>query len=230
MITVLALAMATAVASESSRGSAGEIEREGQVMASLLAGVWSNAAQYEAADESLKRPPAAGHPYDWLDLQHARFVDIDTPHIPGDAVYLEWRAGGPDGPVTRQRLWVFHSEILPDESPLTGMDFHALRNPEAFEGRTGWSDFTDLTPDDLISYPEGCELLPVSREDRVTVLEVTGEACTITAQSGRTMGINARIAISFNRIEYSEAGRLEDGEYAFRVPGAGAYVFQRVWE
>ncbi|KAA5805258.1 hypothetical protein F1654_04570 [Alkalicaulis satelles] len=212
-----------------SGGHAGEIEREGQVMASLLAGVWSNAAQYEAADESLKRPPAAGHPYDWLDLQHARFVSIDTPHIPGDAVYLEWREGGPDGPVSRQRLWVFHSEILPDESPLTGMDFYTFRDPAAFEGRTGWEDFTDLTPDDLIGYPQACQLRPVSREGGETVLAVDEADCVITAQSGRTMGISARVSISFGRIAYSESGRLEDGEYAFKVPGAGAYHFERVW-
>ncbi|MGY6629015.1 MAG: hypothetical protein ACXIVL_10880 [Oceanicaulis sp.] len=222
MITVLALALAA--------GSAGEIETEGEILASLLSGVWSNAAQYAAADESLKRPPAPGHPYDWLDVQHARFVPVDTPHIPGDAVYLEWRSGGPDGPVSRQRLWVFHSEIRDEDSPLTGMDFHAFRNPELFEGRTGWSDFTDLTPDDLITYPEGCQLAPVSRENQVTVLEVTQEACRITAQSGREMGINARIAISFGRIEYSESGRLGDGGYAFKVPGAGTYAFERVWD
>jgi len=43
------------------------------------------------------------------------------------------------------------------------------------------------------------------------------------------MGINARIAISFGRIEYSESGRLDDGSYAFKVPGAGAYEFDRIF-
>ncbi|MCC5996294.1 MAG: hypothetical protein JJU18_08000 [Oceanicaulis sp.] len=221
MITALMIAMAA--------GSAGELESEGEILASLLTGVWSNAAQYAAADESLKRPPAPGHPYDWIDLQHARFVQVDTPHIPGDTVYLEWRSGGPDGPVSRQRLWVFHSVYKDQESPLTGMDFHAFRNPQAFEGRTGWSDFTDLTLDDLVAYPEACQLVPVSRENRVTVLEILEDNCVITAQSGREMGINARVAISFDRIEYSESGRLADGGYAFKVPGAGAYEFERVW-
>lgn len=220
MIAALTLALCA--------GGAGEIEREGAVLAALLSGRWSNAAQYEAADEALKRPPAPGHPYDWLDLQHARFVPVDTPQIPGDAVYLEWRSGGPDGPVSRQRLWVFHSEIREHDSPLTGMDFYAFRNPDIFEGRTGWGDFTDLTPDDLIGYPEGCRLAPVSREDGVTVLEVDESACVITAQSGRQMGINARIEISLMQVRYSESGRLDGGAYAFKVPGAGAYEFDRI--
>ncbi|MCH8489251.1 MAG: hypothetical protein LAT81_04885 [Oceanicaulis sp.] len=64
----------------------------------------------------------------------------------------------------------------------------------------------------------------------MTVLEVTQEACRITAQSGREMGINARIVISFGRIEYSESGWLGDAGYAFKVPGAGAYEFERVWD
>lgn len=221
MITALMIVLAA--------GSAGEIETEGEILAGLLSGRWSNAAQYEAADESLRRPPAPGHPYDWLDLQHARFVPIDTPGIPGDAVYLEWRSGGPDGPVSRQRLWVFHSEIRDEDSPLIGMDFYAFRNPDIFEGRTGWSDFTGLTPDDLIGYPDDCRLAPVSREGGVTVLEVDESACVITAQSGRQMGINARVAISFGRIEYSESGRLDGGSYAFKVPGAGAYEFDRIF-
>ncbi|WBQ11418.1 hypothetical protein L2D01_06450 [Hyphomonadaceae bacterium ML37] len=208
--------------------AAGEIEREGAALAALLDGRWSNAAQYEAADESLKRPPAPGHPYDWLDLQHARFVPVETPHIPGDAIYLEWRSGGPDGPVSRQRLWVFHSEIREHDSPLTGMDFYAFRNPDAFEGSTGEHDFTDLTLDDLIGYPEDCRLTPVSREDGVTVLEVDESACVITAQSGRQMGINARIELSLMQVRYSESGRLDGGAYAFKVPGAGAYEFDRL--
>ncbi len=209
--------------------SAGEIEPEGQALAHLLSAHWSNAAQYETADDALRRPPAPGHPYDWLDLQYARFVAVRTPHIPGDAVYLEWRAGGPEGPISRQRLWVFQSDIRPDASPLEGMDFYAFREPEAWAGRTGWEDFVDLTPDDLIGYPPGCRLQPVSRGRGVTVLAVDETACVITAQSGREMGINARVAIGFDRIEYAESGRLEDGSYAFKVPGTGAYVFERTW-
>jgi hypothetical protein len=43
------------------------------------------------------------------------------------------------------------------------------------------------------------------------------------------MGINARVALTTNgTVEYQEAGLLDDGRYAFRVPRTEPYRFQRL--
>ena len=41
------------------------------------------------------------------------------------------------------------------------------------------------------------------------------------------MGIYAAIGLTAETITYSEAGILEDGDYAFLVPGGMAYAFRR---
>jgi hypothetical protein len=59
--------------------------------------------------------------------------------------------------------------------------------------------------------------------------EISAEECTITAASGRRMGINARVALTAEgTLEYQESGRLDDGRYAFRVPPTEPYRFQRL--
>ena len=216
MIFLFAMLIASALASGT--GS------EAPTLAAMLSGSWSNTAQYQAAPEALRREPAAGHPYDWLDLQHARFLPVAPPAIDGAAIYLEWRSGGPEGPVSRQRLWVFQTG--PD-GRLAGMDFHALREPERWAGRDDPGDFAGLMPGDLVSYPPSCRLTARDGLGDTTVLLVSEEDCRIKAQSGRDMAIAARVSISATRIEYSEVGRLGDGAYAFKVPGGGHYLFER---
>jgi len=217
MITLLATLFGTS-------GLAGEPGTEAARLAATLTGSWSNAAQHQATPDALRREPAAGHPYDWLDLQHARFLPVAAPSINGEAVYLEWRSGGPEGPVSRQRLWVFHAG--PD-GRLTGMDFYALREPQRWEGHDTPDVFTALAPEDLVGYPPSCRLTARDGFGETTVLFVSDTDCRITAQSGRDMTIEARVSISAARIEYSESGRLEGGAYAFKVPGGSRYVFER---
>ena len=191
-----------------------------------LEGAWSNAAQFDAAPQALKRDPAPGHPYDWLDHQHAEFHRVDAPALGDHVIYLEWRAGGPDGPVSRQRIWVFHAD---EQGRAAGMDFYTLRDPGAYAGRGGEPGaFAELSEDDLTGYPEGCTLTPVDAGPDGFVLRVDAADCVITARSGREMGIRARIALSRDRLSYAEAGILEDGRYAFLVPGGEqlAYAFR----
>ena len=192
-----------------------------------LTGGFDNSAQYEAAPDALKRPPAPGHPYDWLDLQSADFFTVEAPQIGEHVVYLEWRSGGAGGEISRQRIWSF----LADESGrATGMDFFTFRTPERFAGRGDEAGaFTALTSDDLIGYPEGCTLQARRPAGLGWVFEVNAEDCRITARSGRVMGIQARIDLitgpGERLITYAEAGVLEDGAYAFKVPGGPAYRF-----
>ncbi|MEQ8403956.1 MAG: CpcT/CpeT family chromophore lyase [Oceanicaulis sp.] len=192
--------------------------------AAMLEGRWSNEDQYAAAPEDLKRPPAPGHPYDWLDLQQADFFTIDAPGIGDFVTYLEWR--GADGAISRQRVWAFRED---GEGALTGMDFYSFADGAPWAGRGAEPGaFTALSPDDLIGYPEGCTLEVRRPAWAGYVLEADPEVCLITARSGRTMGIRARIELSPHHVSYAEAGVLEDGRYAFLVPGGPAYEFRRV--
>ncbi|MFW6412642.1 MAG: CpcT/CpeT family chromophore lyase [Oceanicaulis sp.] len=203
----------------SERGEAGRLVAD-------MAGLWSNQTQYDAAPDALKREPAAGAPYDWLDLQYAQFHPVRAPQIGDHVVYLEWRSGAADGPVSRQRLWAFRENA---EGGLAGMDFYTFRDPAPFEGRGGEAGaFEQVSPEDLIAYPYGCTLTARVPAWDGHAFDVAPEDCVITARSGRRMGIRADVEIAPWRIGYSEAGLLEDGSYAFLVPGGDAYEFRRV--
>jgi CpeT/CpcT family (DUF1001) len=191
----------------------------------LLLGTWDNSAQFASAPETLKRAPVAGGAYEWIDTQHANFFAVDAPLIAGKdakAIYLVWRSGGPTGPISRQRLWVFRT--LPSGQIV--MDFYAFKAPVPFENATGPNDaFKALMPDDLTAYGPQCAL-PV-------VATATGwqaaipNTCSITARSGRAMVLSATIVASKDRLIYTEQGTLSSGALAFKVPGGPAYEFVR---
>ena len=188
-----------------------------------LDGDWSNAAQFEAASEDLKRPPAPGHPYDWIDEQYARFIPVSAPALGEMAVYLEWRAGGAQGEISRQRLWVFRS----GEDNQVLMDFYTFRNAEPYAGLTADDGtFAALTAEDLIGYGEACAL-PVTDTETGWRAAIP-DTCVIVARSGRTMTLSAEIAVSDALFTYSEAGVLEGGDIAFKVPGGPPYRFTPV--
>lgn len=189
-----------------------------------LTGAWSNAAQYAAAPDALKREPAAGHPYDWLDLQYAEFTRIDAPQVGDYVVYLEWRAGGPDGPVSRQRIWSFLADA---QGRPAGMDFYTLNTPDLYAGRAQqpWV-FADLSPEDLTGYPDGCTLSHAYPASVGSFYRLNPATCTITARSGRTMALRADIQLHPGRLTYSEAGVLESGDYAFLVPGGESFGYE----
>lgn len=182
-----------------------------------LEGAYDNAAQYAAADPALKVPPSvAGR---WLDLQHATFTRVRAPLLGGSVVYLEWRSGGPGGPISRQRIWRFF-----DSETGVGMDFYTIDRPERFAGRAAVPGaFAALSPADLKSYGPTCTARfgPDGRG------RVDPARCTITANSGRRMAIRADIAIDGRSVAYSEAGILEDGRSAFAVPPTEPYRFVR---
>jgi hypothetical protein len=193
--------------------------------ARALVGSWDNEAQFAAADPSLHRPPAAGDSYPWLDRQHATFRIVEAPALAGaggTAVHLLWRAGGPDGPISRQRLWVFRPH------PHTGrleMHFHAFLNPDPFASAAPDSPaFRTLSARDVTTYPERC-VLPVKRTRHGFRASIP-PFCDITAQSGRAMTLSAEIVLARFSLTYSEQGLLPDGTVAFRVPNPGPYVFR----
>jgi CpeT/CpcT family (DUF1001) len=191
-----------------------------QRAASLL-GAWDTAAQFHAAPEPLKRPPSAGNAAPWLDRQHGTFARATVPALTpqgGQAIYLTWRAGGPTGPISRQRLWVFR----PSDNGLV-MDFYTFKDPGKLEPNP---DFTSLTAADVIGYGEACALPVVATRQgwRASI----PQSCTITARSGRKMTLSATIEVSQSRLTYQEAGILEGGGIAFKVPGTARYEFDRL--
>jgi hypothetical protein len=189
-----------------------------------LVGAWDNRSQYEAAPAALKVPPTVEG--EWLDLQHARFTRVAVPALGSHVVYLEWRRGGPDGEISRQRLWSFRR----DAAGKLVMDFFAFSDGALYAGQgVAARVFEAITPEQLRTYPPGCELDFTRRADGGTFGAVTPERCVIVAASGRRMGILAEIEIGASgTLGYREYGRLEDGRYAFRVPPTGPYRFVRL--
>jgi hypothetical protein len=191
----------------------------------LLLGTWDNSAQFASAPETLKRAPVAGGAYEWIDTQHASFFAVDTPLVAGKdakAIYLVWRSGGPTGPISRQRLWVFRT--LPTGQIV--MDFYAFKTPAPFENATGPNDaFKALRPEDLTAYGPQCGLpiIPTPTGWQAAI----PNTCSITARSGRAMVLSATIVASKDTLTYTEQGTLSSGALAFKVPGGPAYAFVR---
>lgn len=193
-----------------------------QLMAS--AGTYDNFEQVKASPAELIRPAIAGHPYDWLDRQSARFVQISAPALGQHVLYLEWYLNDQDGSVSRQRLWRFRDR----GDGQVVMEFFTFKNPASV--LAGWQRpevFKTLTEADLIGYGPGCALV-VSGSTR-NLQAITPPDCIITARSGRRMTIQARVVFAKDRIAYQEAGVLADGSYAFLVPGKEGlgYDFRR---
>ena len=187
-----------------------------------VAGEYDNAAQFEAAPNALKVPPSVDG--DWLDHQHALFAPVEAPGIGDRVLYLEWRSAGPDGPISRQRIWSFRH----DPSGAMRMDFFAFVDGAPWAGRAAEPGaFVDLEADQLRGYGPECALRFDPQADGGWLGVISAEDCSLVAASGRRMGIDARVELgSDGTIRYQESGRLESGQYAFRVPPSQPYVFK----
>jgi hypothetical protein len=189
-----------------------------------LIGAWDTKAQFDAAPEALKRPPVAGDAYAWLDRQYAQFARVDAPAIGSHVIYLEWRGGGPQGAISRQRLWSFRT----DAAGKVRMDFFTFKAPEPFAGSAAQAGaFAALKADDLIGYGEACGLYVEATSATTFDAKIDEGQCQITARSGRKMGIEARVTLMTTGLLYNEAGILADGAIAFKVPGGPPYDFRR---
>jgi hypothetical protein len=194
-----------------------------------LVGTWDTVRQYEAADPAIKRSASAGNAAPWLDRQHARFVPINAPGLaePGDiALFFAWRTGGPTGQISRERIWVFERGA---GGGFVRMNFHTLKAPapaNAFAAPT--TAFGAFTPDDVISYADTCKLpfVPTATGWRASI----PADCAIIARSGRRMTLSASIVLDGTSLSYEEAGLLDNGAFAFKVPSAEPYRFERVKE
>ena len=189
-----------------------------------IEGVYSNEAQIGALPDGISVEPAIGG--DWIDFQYAVFSQVDMAVIEGEALYLQWHSGGASGPISRQRIWTFADGTEPgtvemrfftiDEDKL-----EVVRDSHLEPGRV-----VDLSESDLIAYPLGCEVI-WRATDTGFAGAIEGDCSIVAQRSGRSMKIEAEITISGDALTYREAGVLDDGSYAFLVPGADAYVFER---
>ncbi len=190
-----------------------------------IAGEYDNRRQYRSAPARWRREPAAGHPYDWLDLQHAAFRWVQAPLLGAHVLYLEWRSGGPDGPISRQRLWVFERR-----QGQWVMDFYTLPDAVAAVSRSRLdADFQSLRPEQLTGYGPDCSLRAAS--DARGLQFSIPPSCSIVARSGRRMQLSAVVRFEAGGgLRYREQGLLDDGSVAFLVPGRVGldYVFERV--
>ncbi len=191
-----------------------------ELVANDLADVWSNRAQYAAADPTLKVPPAIDG--EWLDHQHARFTRVRAPALGDTVLYLEWRKADASGDISRQRIWSFHER----EGELR-MDFYAFIDGAPYAGKShDPAAFASLDPTHLRGYGPACALRFVPTDSGWRG-EISASDCTLIAASGRKMGIDARVERVGAALNYQESGRLESGAYAFRVPPTMPYVFAR---
>ena len=198
-------------------------EQAEDALITALSGTWDNSAQYGVAADTLKMPPSVNG--DWLDLQHALFKPIAAPAIGNKVLYLEWRnkaADGTVGAISRQRIWSFKT----DANKVVRMDFYAFIDGKPWSENS--ANFNDLRPEALRGYGNACALYLTQTATTFTG-EITAKDCTITAASGRRMGINARVALRADgTLEYQESGVLDDGRFAFRVPPTQPYKFVRI--
>lgn len=188
-----------------------------------LIGHYDNATQFSAAPARLKVPPSVEG--EWLDQQHAVFVRVDAPAIGDQVVYLEWRSGSADGPISRQRIWSFRE----DEAGDLRMDFFAFVDGTAWAGQGEHPGaFLGLEPHMLRGYGPECALYFQATDEGGWHGSIGAEDCSLVAASGRRMGINADVRLLPDGILlYQESGQLESGDYAFRVPPNQPYRFQR---
>ncbi len=190
-----------------------------------ISGTWNNSVQFASASDALKVAPSVNG--DWLDWQHAIFKPIVAPAIGDRVLYLEWRnqAANNDvnslGPISRQRIWSFKI----DANKVVRMDFYAFVDGKLWSEK---SNFNELSAAALRGYGDACALY-FSQMGSTFSGEITAKDCTITAASGRRMGINASLELGADgSMEYKESGVLDDGRFAFSVPPTQPYKFVKI--
>ena len=161
----------------------------------------------------------------WVDAMYGVFSRAEVEAARGQDIYLQWHNEGPDGPISRQRIWSF----IEGEAPGTvRMEFYSLTEDaakRAVDAHLYPERASGLTQDDFVVYPDSCFVLwqrtgPDRFEGQMNKM------CEIIAQrSGRVMQLTADITVSAARMTYRESGVLEDSSFAFEVPGANTYVF-----
>ena len=193
-------------------------------LVTLLSGTYSNAAQRSELPDEIATRYTPDAP--WLDTQYAIFAPVKVPAMGENTLYLQWHRDNEDGPIIRQRIWQF--EQL--DAQTVAMRFYALKKAAAkasLDAHKYPERVQDFAKHQLIVYPDNCVVV-WRRVDKSVVGEIA-PGCSITAyESGRSMTLHANIVVNDDGLTYRESGVLDEGSYAFLVPGYQAYEFKRL--
>ncbi|MBT4740163.1 MAG: hypothetical protein HOH20_00390 [Rhodospirillaceae bacterium] len=112
---------------------------------------------FEGAFKNRSHDPTVTHQTNVIGNMYTNVRAVDLPAFGGKAQYMEFRRGGPDGAVIRQRLNVFNIDPNRAANVMESYEFGdgaayagAFADPEKLRG---------LTPEDLQPLVTGCELI-----------------------------------------------------------------------
>ena len=179
----------------------------------VLSGTFDNRRQFSQIPSKFKVTPSVTGK--WLDRQYATVMRVDNWEL-SPALFVEWRTGGPDGPVSRQRIWVPY-----DADCNITMAFYGFRKLVSLD------DLPARGSADLIAYPHECMVRWQRKGERWNG-RLDPARCRIVAQSGRAMRLDVTIEADKQGFTYQEAGTLESGAKAFAVPPTRPYRFDRI--
>ncbi|WP_429912631.1 CpcT/CpeT family chromophore lyase [Glycocaulis sp.] len=214
MIALLLAALAFTEPETAPEAQAEPIYGSAAYRASFLTGRFSNTQQYEAWQRDAQ-PDAPAYE---LDLYYATHARVEAPELGEHVIYVEWRSGAADGPVSRQRLWVFREG---EEGWSLGFDILEFRDPETFAGRADEEGaFASLTAEDLIGYPEACVVATQSPAHAGYYFTIESDDCIVTAESGEEVRMGASLRGDHHFFTYREWANTLEHQPAYRFPDA----------
>ena len=140
---------------------------------------------------------------------------IAAPALGPDVALVEWRDGGPDGPVTRRQVWAFGKES--GGAPI----LEIFAAPGASIART------DLAPSEPRADGPACALVLTARGDGAFDAQSRRETCRAKAADGRETGAATRVTLMPTGLLYQEAAQYDDDTFAFKSPPGSPYEFRR---
>lgn len=165
---------------------------------SLVAGLigrWDNADQFERAPAPYRAAPGGRADGPWIDRQH---VTATSPS-PGRIV-LEWREGGPAGPLWRTDRLTFAREGAAIR--ITGVREAGVRR---------------------IPLEGPCAFLVTPTSDAHFDAIIDPQICRIRGEGGRVLGYQARLTLTTTGLLAEEAGVIGEDAFAFRRPDGVPY-------
>lgn len=189
-------------------------------MARALAGGWDTRVQAQAS-------PGATRVV-------ARFTPIVAPALAGgggQALYVEWRAGGPDGALLRQQVWTLQPATPATAAPR--LELWTLADPAAARGADAgaplWARLgpADLRPASPRADGPDCALAVTPRGDGAFDAASDPMRCRAVDPAGRAYGVAVRITLMPTGLLYQETGVYDDDTFAFKSPPETPYDFRR---